>query len=93
MVFLDNVRVFDYCHSSTPTPNPACSHTGDVNFTGEITVEDAQLAYQIALGIYTSTPWEDCAADCNGNGSVTALDAQLIFSILFGENPCFDPLN
>jgi len=73
-----------------PTPTPACIHHGDVNFSGDFTVEDAQLAFQIALGFMTPTYEEWCAADCNGNGEVTAGDAQLIFSHVFGGPPCVD---
>ncbi len=76
----------------TPTPTPACIHSGDVNGDGSLTAEDAQLAFSIALAMYTPTYEEECAADCNGDGSVTAGDAQQIFGAVFGMDSCEDPL-
>ncbi len=76
----------------TPTPGDDCINHGDVNFDGSITAADAQLAFSIALGVYTPTFEEECAADCNGDGIVTAADAQLIFETAIGQNTCVDPL-
>lgn len=79
--------------SPTPTPSGECINHGDVTLNGEITAGDAQLAFLIALGSYTPTFEEACAADCNGNGEVTAGDAQGIFLVALGSSPsCADPL-
>ena len=56
-----------------------------------ITAEDAQLAFEIALELYSPSFVEACAADCNGSGNVTAGDAQQIFEAIFGGT-CVDPL-
>ena len=76
----------------TPTPTPDCIHHGDVNMDGVVTAEDAQIAFQIALNIYSPTYEEECAADCNGDGVVTAADAQQIFLTALGADTCFDEL-
>ncbi len=76
----------------TPTPVPDCLNHGDVNFDGQITAADAQLAFLIALGQYSPTYEEECAADCNGDGIVTAADAQLIFLAALGSDACVDDL-
>ncbi len=76
----------------TNTPEPPCLHTGDVNDNGAITAGDAQLAFQIALGQYSPTQMEECAADCNNSGNVTAGDAQQIFQAALGSASCIDPL-
>ncbi len=69
-----------------------CVHHGDVNFDGSITAGDAQMAFNIALGIITPTLLEECAADCNADGSVTAGDAQQIFGAVMGMDSCVDSL-
>ncbi|MCD4652538.1 hypothetical protein K8T06_01225, partial [bacterium] len=57
----------------TPTPTPVeCINHGDVDLNGELTAGDAQLAFQIALMMYTPSYEEECAADCNGDSEVTA---------------------
>jgi subtilisin family serine protease len=76
----------------TPTPTPDCIHNGDVTFDGIVTAADAQMAFQIALGMIIPTYEEECAADCNGNGAVTAGDAQQIFLTALGADTCVDPL-
>jgi len=74
----------------TPTPTPECIHNGDVTLDGEVTASDAQLGFQIALGLYVPSYIEECAADCDNNGEVTAGDAQLIFQTALGSETCFD---
>ncbi len=82
----------DDCGSSgTPTPSNCLNH-GDVTLDGEITAGDAQLAFTVALGGYTPTFEEECAADCNGDGEVTAGDAQGVFATALGSGSCMDPL-
>ncbi len=76
----------------TPTPGPECLNHGDVNFDGVITAADAQLAFNIALGLYSPTFEEACAADCNGDGVVTAGDAQQIFYTALNLDECEDPI-
>ena len=76
----------------TQTPTPDCIHHGDVNFDGVISAADAQMAFQIALGVIIPTYEEECAADCNGDGFVSAADAQLIFLTALGVDECLDPL-
>jgi hypothetical protein len=75
----------------TPTQNP-CINNGDVNDDGVITAGDAQLAFQIALGMIIPTYEEACAADCNGDDQVTAGDAQMIFLAALGSASCVDPI-
>lgn len=80
------------CTQPTPTQNP-CINNGDVTLDGEITAGDAQLAFLIALGSYSPSFEEECAADCNGDTEVTAGDAQAIFLVALGSSPaCVDPL-
>ncbi len=76
----------------TWTPGQDCINNGDVNMDGAITAADAQLAFQIALGLYNPTFEEECRADCNGDGVVTAADAQEIFLTALGSFSCADPL-
>ncbi len=76
----------------TPTPTTACIHHGDVNFSGDLTAGDAQLAFSIVLGAYLPSYEEECAADCNDDGSVTAGDAQSIFGAVLGMDSCADPI-
>jgi hypothetical protein len=76
----------------TWTPGEDCIHNGDINFDGVITAADAQLAFQIALGLYNPTFEEECRADCNGDEIVTASDAQEIFLTALGSASCVDPL-
>ncbi|MBN1878595.1 S8 family serine peptidase [bacterium] len=93
------------CEEATPTPGPTftptppptstpeeCINNGDVNLSGDITAGDAQMAFQIALGLITPTEEEECAADCNGDLDVTAGDAQQIFMTALGTASCVDPL-
>jgi len=75
----------------TPTEEP-CINNGDVTLDGELTAGDAQLAFLIALGSYSPTFEEACAADCNGDEEVTAGDAQQIFLTVLGSQSCVDPL-
>lgn len=77
----------------TPTPHPLCIHDGDVNMNGSITAGDAQMAFQITLGVYIPDYTEECAADCNGNGAITAGDAQSIFAATLGLGSCVDPMD
>lgn len=69
-----------------------CVRHGDVNFSGTITAEDAQIAFNIVLGSVTPTYDQWCAADCNGSNSITAADAQNIFYSVLGLGDCVDPL-
>lgn len=76
----------------TETPVP-CVNDGDVNNDLEITIEDAQLAYMITLGIFTPTHEESCSADCNSDDSVTMADAQCMFMYYLGlPCACTDPI-
>ncbi|MBN1297145.1 hypothetical protein JXA80_10225 [bacterium] len=78
--------------SPTPTSTSGCLHHGDVNADGEVTAGDAQTTFLIALGAYTPTQVEFCAADCNGDSEVTAGDAQGVFLTALGSSSCLDPL-
>ena len=70
-----------------------CLNHGDVNGSGHLTAEDAQMAFNILLGYYTPTYAEECAADCTGNGEVTADDSQMIFLTVLGMGgECADDL-
>ncbi|HPQ40600.1 MAG TPA: DUF1566 domain-containing protein [bacterium] len=96
----DVVRITNYvrCVRSAepgpdPTPTPGeCLNHGDVTLDGMHTATDAQLAFLIALGSYSPSFEEACAADCSGDGSVTAGDAQTIFLAVLGSGQCADPL-
>ena len=91
--YIDDVVIFSSAPCSEPTATPVpCINNGDVNLSGEITAGDAQLAFQIALGTYTPTNPERCAADCNADDEVTAGDAQSIFLAALGMGSCADPL-
>jgi len=85
--YIDDIAVF----ASQPCEEP-CINDGDVNNDESITAGDAQLAFQIALGLYSPTVEEACAADCNGDESITAGDAQQIFMTALGQTSCVDPL-
>ena len=50
----------------TATPTMVCINDGDVNDDGILTMGDSQTSFLIALGIYSPTFEEECAADCNG---------------------------
>lgn len=76
----------------TPTETPSCINNGDVNNDGLVSSVDAQMAFMIALGSYSPTHDEECAADCDGNGLVTSADAQQIFRTGLGQTTCADPL-
>ncbi len=78
--------------TATPTPTQSCIHHGDANLDGTVTAGDAQMAFNIALGLITPTYEEECAADCNADGTVTAGDAQQIFGVVMGTDDCVDPL-
>lgn len=91
------------CTQPTPTPQPTftpeptptqggCVNHGDVTLDGEVTAGDAQMAFQIALGSYSPTMEEECAADCNGDSEVTAGDAQMVFMVALGSGSCADPV-
>lgn len=69
-----------------------CIHNGDVNQDGSYSAGDAQMAFYIALGLYTPTFIEQCAADCNNDNDVTAGDAQIIFGAALGLDSCAEPL-
>ncbi len=69
-----------------------CLHTGDATQDGEVTSGDAQLTFQIALGMVEPSYIEECAADCNGDGVCSSGDAQGVFIMALGEGTCADPL-
>ncbi|MCD4653434.1 hypothetical protein K8T06_05825 [bacterium] len=70
----------------------ALPNTGDVNGDGNITAGDAQLVFNIVLGLYDPTYLEESAADCNADLSITAGDAQQVFRVVLGFGECADPL-
>ncbi len=76
----------------TPTPTPVCINNGDVNNSGDLTAGDAQMAFEIVLGVLIPDPEQECRADCNADGDVTAGDAQLIFYAVMGGDGCSDPM-
>jgi len=65
-----------------------CIKDGDINNDWVLTAEDAQIAFQIALGLITPVSEEWCSTDCDGNGQITAGDAQLIFLSVLGMDSC-----
>lgn len=78
------------CHYPLGGIPSDCIHDGDVTQDGITTSGDAQLAFMMALGVYTPTIVEECAADCNGDDDVTAEDGQLIFLKAMGLTGCVD---
>ena len=92
--FTTNDGLFTYDCSSTPVPTntPGCVNHGDVTLDGSISAGDAQLCFNIVLGVHIPTFEEECAADCNGDGSVSAGDAQEIFFTVLGMGSCVDPM-
>ncbi|MCD4654598.1 PKD domain-containing protein [bacterium] len=74
---------WDYIQSSIETKEDYIhvvgGMIGDVNNDGMITASDAQLCFQIILGLYSPTPGEEYRADANEDGQVTSNDAQIIF--------------
>ncbi|MCD4654430.1 hypothetical protein K8T06_10920 [bacterium] len=61
-----------------------CINSGDVNCSGNLTAEDAQITFNITLGLIEPSQREECAADCDGNGTVSTDDAQMIFFCALG---------
>ncbi len=93
--YIDDVSIIATgpCSDPTPTPTPnECLHTGDATLDGEVTSADAQLTFQIALGVVQPTDEEACAADCNGDGEVTSADAQGVFICALGAGSCSDDM-
>ncbi len=86
-----NIDDIEICGYMLGGEEPCLNH-GDVNLSGDLTAGDAQMTFWIALGSYTPTPEEACAADCNGSGSVTAGDAQAVFEAALGTGSCVDSL-
>lgn len=68
-----------------------CRNNGDLTGDHILSAHDAQIAFSIALGIYSPSDLEFCSADCNGDGTVTAGDAAAIFGAIFGGT-CVDPI-
>ncbi len=90
---VDDIEIWAESSSvPTPTPTPECLNHGDVTLDGEVTAGDAQLCFQIAMGAYTPSDTEACAADCNADGEVTAGDAQGVFITAMGAGTCSDTL-
>jgi hypothetical protein len=70
-----------------------CLHHGDVNGSGTLTAEDAQMTFNIVLGFYVPTFEEECAADCDGGGNISAGDSQAIFFKVIGTGDgCVDEI-
>lgn len=80
--------------TATPSPDPTseCIHHGDVTLDGRVSANDAQLAFNIVIGLYSPTFQEECAADCNNSGGVSATDAQLIFQTVLGMTTCAEAI-
>lgn len=74
---------------------PECFNDGDVNNSGTLTPEDAQLAFQYYLGNFPSTPLHHdfCSSDCNGDGAVTPADSHCILDHYLDDScNCADPI-
>jgi hypothetical protein len=73
-----------------PSPTPDLSFKGDIDGNGRINTSDANLCFQIAMGMYSPTPEEFWRADVDMNGRVTTSDAICIFQEALGiPNDCF----
>ncbi|MBN1297742.1 hypothetical protein JXA80_13255 [bacterium] len=72
----------------TPPPIPGFDYSGDMNMSYVLTVEDVQLTFMAALGLWFPYP----AGDCNGDGSINAADAGSIFQALMDIVSCYAPI-
>ncbi|MBN1296429.1 hypothetical protein JXA80_06590 [bacterium] len=73
--------------------DPGCDHTGDGNGDGMVTAGDAQMAFQVTLGLIPITAAEACHLDCSGDDAITAADAQSIFIVAIGAGGCATEAN
>ena len=79
----------DGVENATPSPitfNVMQCVAGDVNGDGDISAADAQMAFEIALGLINATDAQRCAGEVNGDDEITAADAQAIFEVVLGIN-------
>ncbi|MBN1551124.1 right-handed parallel beta-helix repeat-containing protein [bacterium] len=83
----------DYCPWLLE-PGPPCINDGDVDNNGQLTPQDAQMAFQIYLNIIANPTEEElCSADCNGNDTVSPADALCIYRhYLDGSCDCVDQI-
>jgi hypothetical protein len=58
-----------------------------VDGDGTVTVLDARLCLQIAIGVFPGTPQQRAAADVDEDGDVDRDDAQLLAEQLIGICP------
>ncbi|MEW6236613.1 MAG: cohesin domain-containing protein [Candidatus Omnitrophota bacterium] len=70
--------------SSTPV-KLSIGSKGDVDGNGQITSADVQMAFDLTLRRFTSTPYQTWAADANKDNRVTAVDVQIIFEAALGR--------
>lgn len=68
---------------------PLPLYTGDVNGDGNVTVNDALLALQAAVGKITFTEDQVKAGDVDGSGSIAVSDALLILQRAVDKIPNF----
>jgi len=73
----------DYTDTATFTVSPYYV-LGDVTGDGDVTIEDAIVAQQIANGEIEPTPLQLLAGDINGDGVIDSADVTLILRIVLG---------
>ena len=74
---------------------PECFNDGDVNNSGDLTPEDAQLAFQFYLESFPQPAMyhDFCSSDCNGDGAVTPADSHCIIDHYLDDScDCADPI-
>ena len=83
----------DYC-PWIEDPGPVCINDGDVDNSGTLTPQDAQMAFQIYLDTFPNpTPEEICSADCTGDAIVSPGDGLCIYKhYANGDCDCADPV-
>ena len=67
-----------------------CLPDGDINQDGQITPQDALMAFQHYLGISTLDPCQQDHADVTLDGEITPKDALCIFQKYLGIPGCLD---
>lgn len=68
----------------------AATVKGDVNADNSITLQDASMVQEIAVGVRTPNKNQEYSADFNGDGDITLVDAYLIQKLLVGDSAVND---
>lgn len=76
--------------SSSLIPANAATVKGDVNADNSITLQDASMVQEIAVGLRSPNKNEEYSADFNGDGNINLTDAYLIQKLLIGDSTVND---